>query len=412
MAVVQRSDGAQFVVHCYRETLSTANTTLFKQQAYALSEQHGYFARFFPHLGNNVESTFASDAGYLLAESVWQALKKPPHMVYCEKFNDEYFCVLVKDSLIYLEGKFSRNILIEELLRSLCFLNNPLIFLYHGCDFLLSEPITQNQDLPLISYSDTNPPFIDKESLFEKLPLSPEVELLSIQQAINSLQLHKASQQHLWSIGAVIFLIMLSIIYYIGTSPTKPQVPQIHPLQNFYKILSTPEPKAILQALSQNILKLYTLPGWTVSKIQLQGLQITATANSYGGSANDLLAWGNQAGANIQLLNNGAEIQLTLPALIKRMPPSQPTPLKNNVATLIDIFMQLFPQKVVSLGNLEPSSNFNIQTITLQLQTITPDMLVLIGNTLNSLPINIISAELNNQNGLLSGTIIIQLLGN
>src|SRR3990167_8922816 len=117
MAVIQRADGTQFVIRCYRETLSLSNITLFKQHAFLISEMHGYFSKFLPaKSGKNIESVFSTDAGFLLAELIWYHFGKPANMIYCERIDAEhYLTVIVRDELIYTDGNLEQIELIEEL---------------------------------------------------------------------------------------------------------------------------------------------------------------------------------------------------------------------------------------------------------------------------------------------------------
>ncbi len=410
MAVIQRADEKQFVVRCYRETLSLKNTTLFKQHAFLISEMHGYFAKFLPgHGSKNIESVFSTDAGFLLAELAWYHLGKPTNMIYCEKLSpEEYICVIVRDGLIYTDGALGPLELQEELAAASIHISNAPIYIYGEVPGLVL-PKNPETDPPLLQFNLKNITQLE-HSLFNELEPSAEFELVPIQQAISDLQLSKASRRNIIGLIflSVIFVVSIVIYYMISRSQS---IEQIDPLENFRAALTTPSPQAELAEAAKMVLILNNIPGWKVAQVSIKGNVANATANSFGGSAQALLNWSIINNATVKFSSASATLGLALPPLSPRIPPTAPYPLQQILAKIIDATIALSLKKSIDIGTNVSQGAYSTNSITLHLQEASIKTLLLFGLFLNTLPITIDDIELDMSTTLMQGNISLTAYG-
>ncbi|MCD6047149.1 MAG: hypothetical protein K0S08_796 [Gammaproteobacteria bacterium] len=412
MAIIQRNDGIQFIVRCYRETLSLSNTTLFKQHAFLISEMHGYFAKFLPGLGGGkkIESVFSTDPGFLFAEMAWHHFNKPTNMIFCEQLHEGHFLtVIVRDGLIFTDGDLNAQELLEELAAASVTMNHPAIYIYGDIPGL-TPPKNPDIDAPYITAFNQKSITVLKEPLFEKIEPSPVFELVPIQQAISDLQLSKASQRNLIGlISLFAIVIVAAIAFYVFSKPEPIQT--VDPLANFRAALTSPSPQAFLGEVAQEVLLLNSIPGWGISQVSITGTSVSAIANSYGGSAQFLLAWAKANRATLAFSNTGVNITSSLPSIPNRPVPSAPTPIQTLVAKLIDTSILLSTKKTLSLDAATPRGSYTAQSFTIQLSQASPMDLQLYGVYLNNLPITISGVQLSFSSGTISGTISATLYG-
>jgi hypothetical protein len=373
---------------------------------------HGYFAKFLPGLGGGkkIESVFSTDPGFLFAEMAWHHFNKPTNMIFCEQLHEGHFlAVIVRDGLIFTDGDLSSQELLEELAAASVTMNHPAIYIYGDIPGL-TAPKNPDIDAPYIATFNQKSITVLKESLFEKIEPSPMFELVPIQQAISDLQLSKASQRNLIGLISIFVIIVVAAIAYYVLSKPEP-IQTVDPLANFRGALTSPSPQAFLGEVAQEVLLLNGIPGWNVSQVNINGVSVSATANSYGGSAQSLLAWAKANRATLAFTNAGVNITASLPPMPNRTAPAVPAPIQMLVAKLIDTSISLSTKKTLSLDATTSRGSYTTQSFNIQLSQASPMDLQLYGVYLNSLPITISGAQLSFSSGGISGTISATLYG-
>ena len=117
MPYIIRDDGQRFVIPSYRDALSAASRGALKGQVTSLSKNYGQYVAVQAKTATVYEVAFSNEPGYLLGESIWDYLKKPMDMVYCESIPDsnDAILVIVKEGSVYLDGSFPAENIPEEL---------------------------------------------------------------------------------------------------------------------------------------------------------------------------------------------------------------------------------------------------------------------------------------------------------
>ena len=388
MAIIQRSDGIQFAIRCYRETLSLVNTRILRHEAFRLSEEHGYFTRFLRSKAPRTsEAVFSTDSGYLLAELIWSYFEKPANLIFCEKLGEEqYLTVIVRDSLVYTDGNLNQAELAEELAFASHNMHAASVFLYGDIPGFPTSPANaasnDPDNIPLIAYNLRNVKHLSA-SLFNQIQPLEIFLLVPIQQALNDLQLSKSSKQK--KIALIIFLVLAfagSIVYGVMNYQAKKAQEEFlkrqrliaglsanaaiptDPLDGFKKALSTPSPKDYVNALTQKLNLLMTIPGWSFGMVQISNNNLSVAASSYGGSADALLDWAKSHGVSVLLNVSTANLSLSFPLPAKRAAPKQPAPLQGLVAQLIDrlSFLSLGHQNALQLVPTSSKGAYRVQS--------------------------------------------------
>lgn len=409
MATVTRADNTEFIAQPYREQLSIRNYNILKREVQHLAQVNGQFVRLFKLTSGNYEAVFSHDPGFLLGESVWHYFGKPDNLLYCEELNkDEVLLVLVRSGAVFLDGKYSKSAIKDELSlltnASEAFMvktygNVPLAFAVEDAepaDFLF-DPLLVRTHKEL------------SKSVFNDLPAKTGLQLLSLEQALLEFRSR-------WP-AAITVLILAVVVGFAGLMYSKKVAQQKveqtvqDPYLNFRAALSTPSPAMQLKGLANEITDTYTIPGWVVTRVSTGGTNTRFQVNSLGGTLNTLFLWARQNNSQVNLGSTGATLQM-IKALPRRASPTTIVDTKLVTAKVIDDMLQLLPGRSVKVNDFKSEGAYRESVLTISVSDITPNILSLIGYQLQGLPVKLDNVALTVNQGLLSGSIKLAILGN
>lgn len=402
MTVLRREDGAVFVLQPYRESLSLRNTSLLKKEIRHLAEMHGDNVRLFRHENGftKYEGVFSRDTGYLLGENVWHHFEEPEQLIYCEAVNEQQvLLVIVRDGEVYLDNKLS----LEEL---------------H--DELTALATHEGQQYDIYVYGKNVPFEFDEakikslthldEPIFAQLVITDAYRLLSLEQALDEFHLGKAQQTSSLALIAFAILIVLGgWVYYSSSSQSSPEQ-TLTPYEMYQQALQTPDPGQQLSALMVGLEKIYGIDGWYAASMNYDGNSVQVQMHSLGGMATALLNWSQQNNMSLNLSSQGAMLNFAT-NINNRPKPNHMVSAQQTAALIIDRMMMLLPGRSVSIGNGVSNQGYNSLSVTISFSDISPEILQLIGSNLDDLPVNLVSCQANIENGLLSGSLQLKVMG-
>lgn len=408
MPYITREDGEHFVIPSYRDVLSAKQKSLLKKDILLLSQSYGEYITLQRKSPTQYEVAFSPDTGYLLGESIWHYFKRPLDMIYCEAIPNttEAILVIVKAGSVYLDGTFPVESIPEELIIFLTQQNNFEIYTYGDV------PISQTPTEGKFSFEANS---VKSFSILEK-PIFPTLPLLKIYQ----LQL---VDQVLKTHGIGVFptrqLIMVLVIIglgwmffnYLTTQKAEaPPPPQVNPYLAFNQALASPAPDALMHELISAVKKLFTLPGWEATKVDYAGGILTATVQSHGGSAQALEQWTENNNAAVEIDSKGVYVKMNIKVPSRKIP-TYIYPIKQIIANFIDKLAIVYPGNNLRLNDMNSKGLYSQVTMTITVTSVTPVVLSLIGDQFSGLPFVLESLSLDSQNGSLSGSIILDVLG-
>lgn len=408
MPTITRGDNTEFIVQPYRERLNLKNYTILKREIRYLAQINGQFVRLFK-MGNGMyETVFSHDPGFLLGESIWQYFGKPENLLYCEELNqEEVLLVLIRSGSVYLDGKYLKTAIKEEL-GMLANTSVALIIKMYG-----DVPITEDceaepekfcfDEIQIKSFTKLSEP------VFARLPVRGDLQLLSLEQGL---------LEHRTKVPLISSLIVLAVVVLGGsllltkslTPPPKTQQ-ELDPYLNYRSMLATPSPEKELIALSKQISETYSMPGWTATKLSSNGATATVQLHSLGGTLHQLFTWAKTENTRVDLGTTGATL-LMRTAVSQRPQPLTIVNTKNVTAYVIDQMLAILPGKSVKITSFKSFGVYKEAVLEISVNSISPDILSLIGLQLNNLPVKLNNVSLQLDQGLLTGTIQIAILGN
>ena len=412
MSILLRDDSTQFVVQPYRELLTYRTGNLLKREVRILAEQNGMFARLFRVDRTHFEVVFSRDAGYLLAETIWNHLGKPADMLYCEALPDgkSALVIIVRAGTILFDAKLALINLVDELSALLAIETK---FSVYVCGNL---PISQEvEEGKLAIPSENRISYIELDiPLFTHIATDNKLALLPIEQALDE---QKLGVGRYWIGGlAAAAILGLGIHFYhqVNQSPLQVnqalQVPQGY--NQYLSLLNSPSPAAELSAIATQIIDSYALPGWVATDVTLgNNNDITLVVHSLGGTVTSLLDWANSRNMQVGFSPDGAFLE-AMPSITSRSKPTSITALNPVIARVVDNMMQVLPGNSVAIHSSQQMGFYNSTTMIITLNQVSPNVLPLIGNAVNGLPVTLDKVDVQLQNGLLAGSIQLTALGN
>ena len=408
MPVLRREDdGTQFALQPYRELLSLPNSNLLRKELFFLSENYGIYAHISQQLDGRYETVFSHDPGYLLGEIIWQHFGQIENLIYCEALSerDQLLIVVVRDGLVVLDAKLDRTQFVEEL--TTLIVSNIIFTIYISGDVPLSVD-SSAQDKFIFPPELVQTFTVLPNSVFNSLIPNPAYQLLPIEQAVAALNLGRKERLFLLAMLAVI-AIGLSAWWY--THKVEEAPPAVTLLAQYQAALQTPAPDQQLQALAEKITLLYNIPGWLATHIEFSGGVAKVQLHSLGGSVANLLAFANTQQLNISITQGGTYLNLSVPAAI-RFNQTTPNKTESILAKIVDRMMHIIPTKSVQIVAVNNFGIYKETQLMININHIAPDVLLLISQQLSELPINLVKGTFDLNNGLLSGTILLTVLGN
>lgn len=408
MPLLIRDDGVQFALRCYRELLTLKKKALFKKEALLLSQNNGNFARLFRVGDEQIEAVFSKDTGYLLGESVWVHLGRPRNLIFCEALpkTNQYITVLVLAGNVYLDAKLSAAELQDELRIFLTSRQNFKVVTYG------EVPLAMNaeQNKVILDHNQISSVTVLEQSLLDELPANPDLQLLSIEQAIAELKLGRPTPAMIALTIAAALIIGYMMWLSSAPAPQATAQQEIDPRQAYRMELMTASPAMQLQAISNLLIKLVILPAWVATTIHYDGTTAVVEAHTYGGTTKELLAWSKAEGAGLNLSANGANLSWNFNLAQRHsIPPF--VNMQENLTQLIDNVLAVLPEKSLAFGQTINKVGYRATAITIRLNQASPDVLLLLAVALQHLPLNMTSLDAKLDQGLLTGSLQMTLLG-
>lgn len=399
MSTLRRDDGVNFILQPYRETLTLRSSALLRKEVRYLSEQYGENVRLFKRKSNEFEAVFSSDKGFLLGETVWNHFGNIPELIYCERLSyQEILLVVVRENKVYLDTKLDETALTEEL------------------NLLLVEPEGR-----YVVYTYGNLPKVFEKaaikslspldySLFSTLPVSAQFQLLPTETALDEFGLGLKRRSSLLVLS-VICLSALAIGWWFAHSKEKTQAPAVNPYEQYELSLQTPDPGQQIDALIKGVQRVNDIPGWMADSVTYNGNVAQLPLHSLGGTATDLLVKAQSMNMQASFSSSGASI------IFQTVMKGRPTPdrianSKQTVALIIDRMMNILPGKSVQINDVNSNEVFNQTGLTITFTDVSPQVLALIGSHLNDLPVTLKSFTANLKDGLYSGNLQLNVVGN
>jgi len=413
--IIERDDGVTFAVYTYRELLTVKSASMLKQEIRVLQEEHGQYARFFELPSGDFEAVFSREQGYLLGETVWDYFDQPDDLIFCEALDDGKNAVLVvvRGGSVYLDAEVPIENLHDEF--------SSLATGSHSYDIRIygDVPLSQQSTKEKFTFDEefVNSFEILKAPVFPKLPSEADFELLPIANAMDELPLGNQKQI---IIAALAIVIVIGLGWYffkaepppVGVKDEVTSTPTIQKraFEDYQKALTTPAPYDIFNELAVDLRQLFTLPGWVPTNIVYKDSKFTVELESIGGTLDILLAWARQNNANLSNKAQAATITFQSTAL-KREPPRKIFDMDDINAMVYDQLKSTVADGSVSYQDPVKSSNYSSTKLSVSFGGISLDVLTLLGIELRDLPVIVEECTIQVEDGLLSGTVILQILG-
>ncbi len=414
MPIIRRDDGIQFAIQTYREKLSVKSASLLKNEIRLLSENHGEFVRIFRINTKEVEAVFSRDPGFLLAESIWYFYGRPNDLIFVEALPDlrQAIVVVIKSKSVYLDARIPYDSIADEFATLLTGANQYDIYIvgdvpvsdtpHAGKFYFRAEQVSSFHRLD--------------ESLFNKLKPAEELELQPLELALRSEIFRERPTLKIGLLSAVLVIIII-FVYYEWIKEEAVVEPVVTPtvtapkISPFKQALATPAPSKILQEFLVTLNLAMVAPGWEPVSMSFKSNQYVYRLSSIGGTLTTLRDWALAQNLTIKFIQGG--VNLSIPSKIEdRVPRQQPESEQALVAELIDHLDTLLAGKQVALGNTRQLENIKETKLTINLRQISPNVVNLIGRRLQGLPVKLDSMQISIAQGVLSGTIVITVVGN
>lgn len=414
MTQITRHDDVEFVVLAYRELLTAATPSMMKREINLLATENGQYVKCFER-AQGVETVFSKDAGYLLAESVWDFLGKPDNLIYCEELpkGTNAVLVVIRGGTVFVDTEVNKRNLMDEL--AALTLGSTAYKIKLFGDLPIGDGSSQFQ-FPAQNISELD--YVE-QSIFLQLKPSEEYQLGTVKQAFASLGYTGVALKKLAIIAAILCVLgFLSWLIFKPAPPpppppvvTGPPPPPPDPYAAFKQALMTPAPDAILQNLIDTVSDAYTVPGWIPQSLALAGNTATVTLAKDGGNAGILLAW-KRDHPNIQMsINTGQAILIYTLQVTPRSTPEVIYKLPDLLANFYDELNAKFPGSTVTVGAITKSDNYQQSTINISFTSQSSDSLMVLEDVLKGLPAVLSAATMTVSGGLISGQLTIQLIG-
>lgn len=412
MTAVDRQDGVKFVAQVYRETLPRQSKRLLLETVRQLAKQHGQYLCLYAQ-GKVIEAAFSNEPGYLLGECVWDYFGRPDHMIYCEAVGERANCLLVviRQGRVYLDMTLLSGDILAELQPIFTDKQSYVVYTYGDV------PIREKETFGGATFT------LPKEMVgqFKQLtdPLFSALIPASIFELKSPDHLRLASltrRQDKWlAVGLLLIISMLGIWWFWA-----PQKPNILPTTSLLKTsvkqawqdkLHQPAPATIMQSLVSHIDTLYLIPGWQAVGFHYAGHAFQATLKaSDGGDLWALTDWAKQHFYTMHMDHEQAVLQSTSRLAVRQSVPPI-LPMADVMNTFTRRFSRLLAADAMHFGSVQQDGKLQTASIKLTIHALSPDLLALVGEEFENLPLTLSSADLSIEDGLINGTIQLSLWG-
>lgn len=411
MPQIIREDGERFIIPSYRDTLFAKRKNLLKKEILLLSTNHGEYISLQQKNISQYEVAFSPDAGYLLGETVWHYFKRPQDLVYCERIPDtsEAILVIVKSGSVYLDGSFPIDAIYEELIVFKTQQNSFDIYLYGDV------PISATPESGKFCFDTSS---VKSFTVLDKPALAnlPTLKIFQLQLVDSVLQARGIGTLPIKELSITIVIIGLCWMGWTYLKTHKKELPitvasVVNPYQNYLNALTSPDPRREMKQIFYAIHWLYTIPGWYPEKINYQSNTLRASVKSRGMKTTLLSDWAIRNRAQLEVLPEGFFVTWRF-VFLDRTPPNFIRPLKQTITTLIDNLSAVLPGNHLQMSAFIDRRSYLETMFTVSFSNVTPDIFDLIAQQFENLPLVLSSVTMQMNNGNLSGTIVLQALGN
>ncbi len=413
MFMIQRDDGSQFVIHAYRELLIGKKKTLIAKKVNMLAQQHGKFVHLSQKGHARYEAVFSTKSGFLLGESIKHYFNHAQNLIFCEHLSQQqkYLLVVIRGGSVYLDNIISSENIKTELL-SVFSGKEKYQVVTSGNEPLISRSNSTNFSLPnhlLDCFEHLEKP------LFPRLPALRSLQLLELPLALKSQQLNSHSFSIL-SLLTVCILISCAFLFIITHKKKTLPIKSINSLTKItinryerYNMLSPPA-KYVLEKTVTLLRLMYDLPGWQAKSIGFSHNQFTIAVYSLGADLTALHHWARDKKINYELTPK----KVILKSPLEFRPSSsfyKSLPLQDLLDNIIDKLDILLYGKHLEINKIKKGRKLSYAKITIDLDDASPQILMLIAETVNKLPISIEYLSLKLQSGNIKGKIQLSLWG-
>ena len=413
MPIVTRSDDKQFVMQAYRETLVVKKKNLLKQEVKYLSESQGQFVRIYPK-GDQLEAVFSREPGYLLGESIWNHFQQPQDLIYCEEQpeSNSILLVVVKNYSVYLDTIVPAHTLRSELLPLLTGKHHYHIYVYGSVPIADRIPSDEKQFVFPEEYIAKYVRL--EEAVFADIDPEDEYKLLPLNLALKSSQLVSYTTAFA-SFIALIFVGLLAWWFVLpsanDTVSTMPFAKKTKdPYADFHHAMSTPDPHRQLVELAAALDSTFNLPGWKVQQVNFDGRQFKLQLVMDGGNYNELSRFAMQNHFEYEITTAGAELRQASHAPVRKTKKTI-MQTKQILALMMDQLDQLLTSKAVKYENSYSHSGSKEARISIQFKDLSPEMLSMIGEEFDDLPVKLSAVNAEMKQGVLKGSIQLSVWG-
>lgn len=414
MSVLTRPDGQAFIINAYRETLVAQTRSELAQKIRLHAHEHGHHVLLQKSGSGQYEVAYSHDPGYLLGESIWHHFGQPSHLIFCEVMPDQtLLLVIVRDSVVYLASKISKAELSQELLWL-----RPSDEQYQVVVVGDMPMLDQDSDGKLL-LSDAAVKSFDQQttSVFNRVvpPGLYELQPLAIALRVQNLSVSRPA----WvTLSVAVFLMMSGGFWAVmkHEPAAKPTVIEAISHNNsdaarYQRALSTPAPAKLLAEASRMVDRLYLLPGWSNATVRLSHNDYTVRLKPHRGNIEMLTQWAHQRNMHFELTTMGATLSRHSDVPVRSEARAQPHAVAPVTAALIDRMDYLLHDDAVKLINTVQHGDLKEQVLTVNLKEVSPQVLELLSQELEGLPVVMDNVDIQFKAGLINGNIRLAVWG-
>jgi len=412
MPILLRDDGAQFVMQAYRELFCEKKKSQLAKEIRFLSEQQGAYIRLFRRDQHQYEVVFSKEPGYLFGETIWYFFDKPDNLIFCEALPDsaQILLVVVQLGSVSIDKQILGAALQSELLP---FMTSDLRY-----QIIISGnvPLRETAQFGTFCF----PENLVASFLTLDEPLFPRLQPLK-QLQLQPLSLALESESLNFGFSSLVILFVTITVLGAGwwvlsskpvafSSVEEASSSTLQSCRHYFKVLSTPEPKEQLLEMIHVLETLYALPGWRVSQLTYRQQHYQVDLILEGGLLAEVVKRARQQHYELQLFNQQVRLRFptTIPGHVKLWKVNALDPL---VTELVDRLHRLLQQNAVHFGITHRDGVAEKLSVIISLESVPPGMLDLLGRELEGLPVQLVSARLHFNSGLLSGHVQLSLWG-
>lgn len=411
MPYIIREDGERFIIPSYRDVLSAKKPALLRKEILLLSSNYGEYVALQRKNITQYEVAFSPDPGYLLGETVWHYFKRPNDLIYCEQIPDtfEAILVIVKGGVVYLDGTFALDAIAEELVVFRTQQNYFEVYV-HG-----DIPISQQPEPGKFSLDETSLKSFNilPDPVFPVLPTLKIFQLQLVDAVLKSKGIGVFPLKK-WLAFFVAFG-LLWMAYSILTS-TKKELPRViiaasNPYAGYLNALSTPDPAQQIAWIVEKITLLLRMPGWLPLSLEYARGELTVQIKSLGVRTDTLYNWAKMNRIGIEIRTDSIYLDIDT-RLTKRPPPETIHRLDEVIAYLLDSMSYVVPGNNLVVGPIINKGRYKERDVAIKFSSITLTTLDLIGQKLKDLPLVLGKVSIKINDGQISGSISLKVVGN